>query len=136
MPYNLTSSLMFQMEDTDSDGMMSIAEIEAVFDKYDANGDGRESRHEYTSFICDTNPELYQLSHYLYDDYDFNGDHQLEKADYDAFHAAMDSDGDGMVSEEEFVTYWTGLFTKYEGMGNHQHGHSHEHGAQHCSHLG
>lgn len=54
-------------------------------------GDGRESRREYTSFVCDTNPALYQLSHYLYDDYDVNGDHHLEKGDYEAFFAKMDA---------------------------------------------
>jgi len=29
---------MFGQEDTNADGVLSIAEIEAVFDKYDTNG--------------------------------------------------------------------------------------------------
>ena len=55
-------------------------------------GDGRESRHEYTEFICATSPDLYQLSHYLYDEYDSNGDHHLEKVDYDVLFDKMDID--------------------------------------------
>merc|ERR1711860_29320 len=131
-PYNLTSAIMFQTEDTNSDGIMTIAEIEAVFNKYDTNGDGRESRREYTLFICDSNPALYQISHWLYDYYDVNGDHHLDQGDYDAFHAVMDVNNDGGVTEEEFVVYWEKMFTDIESQGNHAHGNSHEHG--HCPH--
>ena len=60
--------------------------------KLSPTGDGRESRREYTSFVCDTSPALYQLSHYLYDEYDVNADHHLEKADYEGFFAKMDED--------------------------------------------
>ena len=55
-------------------------------------GDGVESRHEYTEFVCATSPALYQLSHYLFDEYDMNGDHHLRKEDYDTLHVTMDSD--------------------------------------------
>lgn len=37
-PYNVTAALMFITEDLNQDGSMSVAEIDAVFDKYDANG--------------------------------------------------------------------------------------------------
>ena len=60
-------------------------------------GDGRESRQEYTSYICDHNPALYQLSHYLYDEYDVNGDHHLELVDYEGFHALMDVDSKAKI---------------------------------------
>ncbi|XP_052222728.1 uncharacterized protein LOC127838780 isoform X1 [Dreissena polymorpha] len=125
-PYNLTAELMFLTEDLNQDGIMTIAEIDAVFDKYDANGDGRETRNEYTMYICGTDPDLYQLSHYLYDDYDVDGDHHLDKHDYEAFHLKMDSNADGQVDKTEFVVYWVHLFEKYEGMGVHgQGGHCH-----------
>ncbi|KAH3794118.1 hypothetical protein DPMN_147649 [Dreissena polymorpha] len=56
-------------------------------------GDGSETRNEYTMRICGTDPDLYQLSNYLYDDYDVDGDHHLDKHDYEAFHLKMDSNG-------------------------------------------
>lgn len=56
-------------------------------------GDGVESRHEYTEFVCTTSPALYQLSHYLFDEYDMDGDHHLRKEDYDNLHRTMDTNG-------------------------------------------
>ena len=62
------------------------------------SGDGRESRREYTQMICDSNPAIYQLSHYLYDDFDVNGDHHLDIEDYEGFFANMDEDGTRVFS--------------------------------------
>lgn len=129
-PYNETASGMFAATDYDSDGVITRVEIEASFDKYDANGDGKESRHEYTEFVCATSPILYQLSHYLYDEYDSDGDHHLEKHDYDALFDKMDTDKDGSVTEDEFISYWEVVFPKYETVG--QHGQSHLHGHSAC----
>lgn len=56
------------------------------------SGDGTETRHEYTEFVCATSPSLYQLSHYLFDEYDMNGDHHLRKDDYDNLFLTMDTD--------------------------------------------
>ncbi|XP_045208941.1 uncharacterized protein LOC123560848 [Mercenaria mercenaria] len=130
-PYNLTAAIMFVQEDTNQDGIMTVAEIDAVFDKYDTNKDGRESRQEYTTMLCESDPDLFQLSHYLFDDYDVDHDHHLEQHDFEAWHAKIDGggDGDGVVTQDEFVNYWVKLFTYIEGQVP-VHGHSHEHG--HC----
>ncbi|XP_045208931.1 uncharacterized protein LOC123560836 [Mercenaria mercenaria] len=130
-PYNLTAAVMFLQEDLNQDGIMTIAEIDSVFDKYDTNGDGRESRHEYTTMICTADPDLFQLSHYLFDDYDVNGDHHLEQSDFEAWHAKIDATGDsnGSVNQDEFVNYWVKLFETIAGQAP-VHGHAHEHG--HC----
>ena len=37
-PYNTTAYYMFLTEDMDGDGCMTVAEIDAVFFKYDKNG--------------------------------------------------------------------------------------------------
>ncbi|XP_052790949.1 uncharacterized protein LOC128224899 [Mya arenaria] len=131
-PYNFTAEIMFIVEDLDQDGIMTVAEIDTVFAQYDTNGDGKESRHEYTAFICAADPALYQISHYLYDAYDVNGDHKLDLVDYEGFHNNMDSNNDGLLNMEEFVAYWVALLTSIESVGNHQHGQSHEHGAPAC----
>ena len=57
------------------------------------SGNGKESRHEYTEYVCSANPKLYLLAHYLYDEYDMDNDHTLERHDYDNFFDAMDTDG-------------------------------------------
>lgn len=37
-PYNLTATIMFLVEDLNQDGVMTVVELDAIFDKYDANG--------------------------------------------------------------------------------------------------
>ncbi|XP_045166151.2 uncharacterized protein LOC123529714 [Mercenaria mercenaria] len=129
-PYNETAYSMFLANDFDGNGVITRLELESSFDKYDANGDGKESRHEYTEFICATSPSLYQLSHYLFDEYDMDGDHHLVKTDYDNLFDTMDSDADGNITADEFINYWEKVFPKYENVG--QHGQSLLHGHSAC----
>merc|ERR1711909_64842 len=129
-PYNETALMMFHGEDTNGDGMITRIELEQLFDKYDANGNGKESRHEYTEFVCATTPTLYNLAHYLFDEYDANGDHMLEKADYDALFMKMNPDNDDSIEEDEFVAYWTTIFMKYENINTHSQ--THQHGQSAC----
>lgn len=37
-PYNLTAAVMFVTEDLNNDGVMTVTEIDTIFDKYDTNG--------------------------------------------------------------------------------------------------
>lgn len=129
-PYNETALGMFMANDFDRDGIITRLELESSFDKYDSNGDGKESRHEYTEFVCATSPHLYQLSHYLFDEYDMDGDHHLVKADYDSLFDTMDTDADGNVTPDEFIAYWEKIFPKYENVG--VHGQTHLHGNSAC----
>jgi hypothetical protein len=72
------------------------------------SGDGRESRHEYTMMICTADPDLYQISHYLYDDYDVNNDHHLEQTDYEGWHKKIDDSG--MYNTEHCLSIaWFGM---------------------------
>ncbi|XP_052782057.1 visinin-like protein 1 [Mya arenaria] len=129
-PYNETALGMFIANDPNADGVITCVELEASFDKYDMNGDGTESRHEYTEYICAVSPSLYQLSHWLFDEYDFDGDHHLVKTDYDQLCAAMDTNGDSNVTPDEFIDYWVKVFPKYESVG--QHGQHFAHGNSAC----
>ncbi|XP_012943867.1 uncharacterized protein LOC101845039 [Aplysia californica] len=119
-PYNETAHGMFISTDSNMDGVLSRDELDATFKGYDTNGDGRVSRHEYTSFVDLHSPTLHSLSHALYDIYDVDGDHHLDKHDYDNFYALIDGDGDGTVEEIEFIKYWSVLFVNLE----HLHGHN------------
>nr|KAG5707307.1 hypothetical protein BaRGS_000081 [Batillaria attramentaria] len=98
---------MFLDADADNDTVLHKDELVAVFTKYDANNDGRVSRHEYSNYLQAHEPELVTLGHFLYDEYDADGDHHLEQHDFDIFYQKMDLDGDDSVSEVDFRNYWT-----------------------------
>ncbi|GFO18159.1 calcium binding protein 2 [Plakobranchus ocellatus] len=101
-PYNETAHMMFIESDQDSDGIFTRDEMDIVFKGYDINGDGRVTRHEYTSYVDLHTPTLHALSHALYDIYDSDKDHHLDHHDYDNLFAMMDKDNDGIVQEMEF----------------------------------
>ncbi|KAK3756839.1 hypothetical protein RRG08_048885 [Elysia crispata] len=118
-PYNETAHMMFVESDFNNDGAFSRNELDMVFKGYDTNGDGRVTRHEYTSYVDLHTPTLHDLSHALYDIYDSDNDHHLDKHDYDMLFSIMDADSDGIVQEMEFTIYWTALYGSLE----HVHGH-------------
>ncbi|XP_011442112.1 calcium-binding protein LPS1-beta isoform X2 [Magallana gigas] len=120
-PYDHSAELLFNGSDFNHDGIFSRDELEQEFKKYDADGDGRVSRHEYTTYVTTTTPELHDFAHALYDDYDVTGDHHLDHVDYDQYYAKLDADVDGSVTRAEFVDYWVKLFQATE----HLHGHGH-----------
>merc|ERR1712043_69364 len=115
-PYNDTSALLFHGSDLDGDGVFSRTELDQVFVKYDADNDGRVSRHEYTTYLMADAPTLEQFAHALYDDYDVIADHHLDHRDFDAYYAKLDANQDGQVTYDEFVPYWTDLFIKNEHL--------------------
>ncbi|KAL8615251.1 hypothetical protein ACOMHN_050292 [Nucella lapillus] len=108
---------MFLDADTDNDGVLQRAELLGVFNRYDANNDGRVSRHEYVLYQESHDTELTNLAHFLFDQYDVDGDHKLEAHDYESFYRLIDNDGDDSVSEAEFTSYWTVAREAKEGNG-------------------
>ncbi|XP_062596781.1 uncharacterized protein LOC134258267 [Saccostrea cucullata] len=103
---SIDQNIFHKVINTNNDGVFSRQELDKEFVKYDINGDGRVSRHEYTEYVTINTPSLRQFSHALYDDYDVSGDHHLDKHDYDMYYAKVDADGDGSVTEDEFFNYW------------------------------
>ncbi|KAK7497784.1 hypothetical protein BaRGS_00010918 [Batillaria attramentaria] len=90
---SVVAHVMFLDADADNDTVLHKDELVAVFTKYDANNDGRVSRHEYSNYLQAHEPELVTLGHFLYDEYDADGDHHLEQHDFDIFYQKMDLDG-------------------------------------------
>ncbi|XP_059162792.1 uncharacterized protein LOC131946159 [Physella acuta] len=113
-PYNVTAVALFLQVDTNQDHNVDKAELHATFLSYDTDGDGRITRHEYTSYVDTHSPALHPLSHALYDIYDVDGDHHLDEHDFNNFFSLMDGDGNGIVSAEEFIRYWEILFIDLE----------------------
>ncbi|XP_059162581.1 uncharacterized protein LOC131945964 [Physella acuta] len=115
-PYNTTASVMFAAVDGNVDGYIDIRELNQSFVQYDTNGDNRVTRNEYTNYINEHSPTLHSLSHALYDIYDVDGDHNLDHHDYDNFFRLMDGNDDGLISKDEYVRYWSILFTDLEHL--------------------
>ncbi|XP_059162791.1 uncharacterized protein LOC131946158 [Physella acuta] len=115
-PYNETAASLFRQTDTNMDHNVDKAELHASFMGYDTDGDGRITRHEYTSYVDTHVPALSPLSHALYDIYDVDGDHHLDEHDFVNFFSLIDGNGNGIVSEAEFIRYWEILFTDLEHL--------------------
>ncbi|KAJ8300422.1 LOW QUALITY PROTEIN: hypothetical protein KUTeg_021941 [Tegillarca granosa] len=88
-PYNDSALLLFHSSDVNQDGDNSV------------------SRHEYVTYLTSSTPTLHDFAHALYDDYDVTGDHHLTHQDFDLYYAKLDANGDGNVTQDEFVPYWT-----------------------------
>ncbi|KAK3087283.1 hypothetical protein FSP39_004096 [Pinctada imbricata] len=96
-PYNTSAETIFHSSDYNHDGVFSRDELDQAFAKYDSDGDGRISRHEYTIHLTQEAPSLHDFAHALYDDYDMNGDHHLDHSDFDMYFAKIDSDGKQII---------------------------------------
>ncbi|XP_069122029.1 uncharacterized protein [Argopecten irradians] len=100
---------LFTTTDLNGDLEVSRTEIESSFTKYDENGDGRVSRVEFMDFVDRYTPDLHDLGRELYIDYDSNQDHHIDLADFEAYFNKLDTSGDGRVTKDEFVNYWSKL---------------------------
>ncbi|XP_059162793.1 uncharacterized protein LOC131946160 [Physella acuta] len=115
-PYNVTAAVLFLQVDTNMNNNVDKTELHASFLSYDTDGDGRITRHEYTTYVDAHSPALHPLSHALYDIYDVDGDHHLDEHDFDNFYGLMDTDNNGIVSDDEFIKYWEILFVDLEHL--------------------
>merc|ERR1712179_389092 len=123
---------LFNTADLNNDGSVTKLEMVQQHYNYDINGNGKVSRHEYTEYICRTEPEIYDLSHYLYDMYDFNHDHVIDIPDYDIYFAKMDTNGDGIADYTEYSTAGRQAYLDYAASsGLHHEIHAHGHSACH-----
>ncbi|KAI8783363.1 serine/threonine-protein kinase fhkB [Biomphalaria glabrata] len=111
---------LFLESDVNKDGIIDRPEIDATFHGQDANNDGRISRHEFVTFTTSHTDDqlLINIANSLYDRYDVDGDHHLDKHDFDNFYTLLDGNANGIVTEEEFVRYWSVLLSDIA----HQHG--------------
>ncbi|XP_046582708.1 uncharacterized protein LOC124290063 [Haliotis rubra] len=106
-PYNVTAQNLFDNNDLDKDKEFSLAELKFSFQGYDSDFDGVVSREEYTTYTTHQNPALFILTHALYDIYDSDKDGVLTEYDYDQLYKLWDANENNVVSEPEFVHWWT-----------------------------
>lgn len=108
-----------------------LEEINAVFDKMDANGDGKIDKEEFLNcLVAEGGPTIPE-----------EGMTQFEE-----FLASCDTDEDGKVSRAEFTAFFEYLMEQlYTNLDNpaycdsgddyeHEHDHAHAHGHEDCEH--
>ncbi|XP_059164962.1 uncharacterized protein LOC131947700 [Physella acuta] len=102
----------FTRMDVNKDGKILRPEIDEYFKTYDANGDSRISRHEYSTQVDADwahDPQTNHVLHSLFDSLDTNNDNHLDTPDYDKLFAAADGDANGQVLEPEFARYFKSI---------------------------
>merc|ERR1712179_317789 len=124
--FEAQSKKFFDLEDLNKDGVVTKDELLSLFNRYDTSGNGEMSRHEYTESVCALAPEYYGVSHFIYDQIDVNNDHHVDAKDYDIFFPALDTNGDGQVTFQEYLASGKKSYEQFKNLGPHDlHAHTH-----------
>ncbi|XP_048778709.1 uncharacterized protein LOC125682285 [Ostrea edulis] len=97
--------------DTDGDGHFESADMHHIFDDYDANHDHKVSQQEFVSRFAHNEPELNIIAQGLFYEFDMNRDGFVTVSDLDLYYQKIDTNDNGHVEKEEFVHYFTEIFT-------------------------
>lgn len=102
----MVAKRMFELADTDKDGKLTQAEIDAArtqrFDTYDTNGDGKLSLTEFSALFSEiTEPATVRAFQFL----DPDGDAEITKEEFDTPSTRLverfDRNGDGVLSRDD-----------------------------------
>ncbi|XP_059162567.1 insoluble matrix shell protein 5-like [Physella acuta] len=102
--------MVFIEADVNRDGILDRNEFYQSFKVYDLNNDGNVTKHEYMDYNNVIMPHHSHIVEPMFNWYDTNKDGQLNQQDYVTFFPLMDTNGDGLVTELEFDTYWGHVF--------------------------
>jgi len=98
---------IFKKVDTDGDGEVTVNELATVFAKYDTDGDGKVKKEEFVTSFVEKYPGVpKERAEKVFDKMDKAGKGEVTLVELEAVFKAMDTDGDGILKEEEFVTKW------------------------------
>nr|XP_011451843.1 uncharacterized protein LOC105345409 [Crassostrea gigas] len=97
--------------DKNGDGRFEASDMHHIFDDYDANHDHSVTKHEFVSRFAHNEPELNIIGEGLFLEFDMNQDGAITVSDLDLYYQKIDSNNNGHVEKEEFVHYFTEIFT-------------------------
>ncbi|BFZ04036.1 hypothetical protein BsWGS_07075 [Bradybaena similaris] len=109
-PSNEMSLELFHDVDRNSDGQVNRDEVDYFFLAFDFTGDGAISQHEFSQHIFTHYPDLSSYDSKLYSFFDFDNDKHLTHVDFDNLFSQIDSNGNGIVSQAEFLRYFNVIF--------------------------
>ncbi|XP_071097280.1 calmodulin-4-like [Haliotis cracherodii] len=98
--------------DTNNNKIADLSEFQAKFDSFDLNKDGQLPVAEYQNATGDAGAGAATFFSLL----DPNTDGVINKTEVPAILNSFDGNGDGNVTEEEFITHYTDVYKKALAM--------------------
>ncbi|XP_022326564.1 uncharacterized protein LOC111126319 [Crassostrea virginica] len=102
---------LWHTADTDGDGHFESNDMHHIFEDYDANHDHKVTKQEFVTRFSHNEPELNIIGEGLFLEFDMNRDGSITVADLDLYYNKIDTNNNGHVEKEEFVHYFTEIFT-------------------------
>jgi len=106
-PKDVVDDIFDQLNDDDTDQIITNQELESNFKAFDSNGDGKLSVHEFINAI--DGGAIRQIFNKL----DKDGDGEFELEEIEKFLTEFDADGNKELSKEEFNKAFEGVPQKY-----------------------
>jgi len=100
---------IFSKMDSDGDGTISCGEMDTCFNLFDKDGDGKVSAAEWNSGFASNFNGTPAQAEKIYKYLDKAGSGQIDVGKLHDLFKAMDSDGNGKVSKDEFHAFWMKL---------------------------
>nr|XP_022326817.1 uncharacterized protein LOC111126449 [Crassostrea virginica] len=100
---------LFNQMDLNLDGFLSMAEAEAVLKAMDANSDGMVTEREFYMGLVAAAPTLWQCGKHFFATLDVEHVHLIKENHIKTIYSDMDSNANGVVSEDEFSSFITNL---------------------------
>ncbi|OWF49917.1 probable calcium-binding protein CML26 [Mizuhopecten yessoensis] len=95
---------LFEVVDINNNTFVELTELEAAWERFDADGDGRVSEAEYEQFGTD-----HTYRGIIFQEMDYDGDGYVGRAAIMGEYTVMDTNSDNTVSRGEFDKYYTAL---------------------------
>ena len=100
--YFLGGALPFKKLDKDGDGVITFEEFQKGYDIMDKDNDGQLTRAEFMVLFKREAPKVENTVEGYLKALDLDGDGFVSREEYEAAFRVMDIDGDGMLSKEEY----------------------------------
>ncbi|XP_062610186.1 uncharacterized protein LOC134271966 [Saccostrea cucullata] len=97
--------------DTDGDGHFEVNDMHHILGDYDADHDQKVSEQEFIARFAHNEPDLNVIAQGLFFEFDMNRDGFITVSDLDLYYQKIDTNDNGHVEKEEFVHYFTEIFT-------------------------
>ncbi|XP_025114071.1 uncharacterized protein LOC112576062 isoform X2 [Pomacea canaliculata] len=101
---------LYVRADTNNNGHFDLDDLRSVFEEYDINKNHEVTRDEFVQHFAGNSSTLRIVALGLFLDMDSDKNGMLEQNDATTYFNKIDTDDDGEVNREEFVSFFTQLF--------------------------
>lgn len=103
--------ILWTLVDFNNDTQFNMADMKTIFADYDTNNDGGITMAEFKTRFSANVPSLQLVEGELFRELDMNHDDVIRRHDLELYFQMIDQNDDGHVSEQEFTSYFTRIFT-------------------------